>query len=114
MHSLRGGIEVRAIRRQLDEVDAAVWSGKESPDIWPFVIGGVVPDDMNDALFGVAGLNLGKNRAALIPSTVVGSTKGASQVSRLSAPWIFTRPRPAVVGTPGFEPVLTQPKAGFV
>jgi hypothetical protein len=49
-----------ASRRQLDEVDAAVWSGKKSPDIWPFVIGGVVPDDMNDALFGVAGLNFGK------------------------------------------------------
>ena len=49
-----------ASRRQLEEVDAPVWSGKESPDIWPFMIGGVVPDDMNDALFGVAGLNPGK------------------------------------------------------
>ena len=41
-------------------MDAAIWSGEESPDIRPFVIGGIVPDDMNDALVGIAGFNLGK------------------------------------------------------
>ena len=41
-------------------MDAVVRSGKKSPDIWLIVIGCVVPDDMNDALFGIRGLNLGK------------------------------------------------------
>ncbi|PZX24574.1 hypothetical protein LY10_02825, partial [Planktotalea frisia] len=39
----------------MHEMDAAIWSGEESPDIRPFVIGGIVPDDMNDALVGIAG-----------------------------------------------------------
>ena len=51
---------MRAIGRQLDQVDAAVFARQKSPDIRPFVVSSVVPDDMNDALFGVAGLNLGK------------------------------------------------------
>jgi hypothetical protein len=56
-----------AIRRQLDEVDVAVWPCEESPVIWPFVIGGAVPDDMNDVLVGVAGLNLGKKLRRAAP-----------------------------------------------
>ena len=51
---------MRAIRRQLDEVDAAVWSGKESPDIRSFMIGGIVPDNMDQSLVRVASFNFGK------------------------------------------------------
>ena len=51
---------MRAIRQQLDEVDATVWSGKESPDIRPFVIGGIVPQDVDQALVRVASFNFGK------------------------------------------------------
>ena len=53
-------IEMGAVGRQLDQMDTASCPGEKGPDIGALVIGGVVPDDMNDALFGVAGLNLGK------------------------------------------------------
>jgi len=33
---------------------------QKSPDIGAFVVGGVVPDNMNDALVGVARLDLGE------------------------------------------------------
>ena len=56
------GVEVRAIRRQLNEVNAAVRPCEECPDIRSFMTGGVIPDDMDDnmpedmddALVGVA------------------------------------------------------------
>ena len=41
-------------------MDAARWPGQKSPDIRPFMIGSVVPDDMDDALVGVARLDLGE------------------------------------------------------
>ena len=37
------GVKVRAIWRQLDEVDPALWPCKEVPDIRPSVVGGVYP-----------------------------------------------------------------------
>ena len=51
---------MRAIGRQLDQVDAAVFARQKSPDIRPFVVGGIVPDHMNDALVGVALFDLGE------------------------------------------------------
>ena len=56
------GVDVRAIRRQLNEVNAAVLPCEECPDIRSFRTGGVIPDDMDDdmpedmddALVGVA------------------------------------------------------------
>ena len=42
------GVEVRAIRRQLNEVNAAVRPCEECPDIRSFRTGGVIPDDMDD------------------------------------------------------------------
>ncbi len=51
---------MRTTGRQLDQADAAVWPCGKCPDIWSFMIGGVVPDDMNDALVGVAGLDPGE------------------------------------------------------
>ena len=41
------GIDVRAIRRQLNEVNAAVRPCEECPDIRSFMTGGVIPDDMD-------------------------------------------------------------------
>jgi hypothetical protein len=33
---------------------------KKLSDVWPFVIGGIVPDDMDEAFVGVARLDLGE------------------------------------------------------
>ncbi len=51
---------MRAIGRQLDQVDAAVFAREKSPDIRPFVVSGVVPDHVDDAFILIAGLNLGQ------------------------------------------------------
>ena len=54
-----GGIEMRAIERQLDQMNAAVFARQERSDIGAFVVRGVVPDDMDDAPVGVACLDFG-------------------------------------------------------
>ena len=41
-------------------MDAARWPGQKSPDIRSLMVWGVVPDDMDDALVGVACLDLGE------------------------------------------------------
>lgn len=51
---------MRTIGRQLDQVDPAPGPCEKRPDVWSFMVGGVVPDHMNDALVGVAGFNLGE------------------------------------------------------
>ena len=48
------------VRRQVDTMDAAVQPGEKSPDIRAFVVGGIFPDDMDQALVGVARLNFGE------------------------------------------------------
>ena len=53
------GIEMGAIGRQLDQMNAAVFARQECSDIGAFVVRGVVPDDMDDALVGVARLGFG-------------------------------------------------------
>ncbi len=53
------GIEMGAIGRQLDQMNAAVFARQERSDIGAFVVRGVVPDDMDDALVGVARLDFG-------------------------------------------------------
>ena len=116
------GVDVRAIRRRLNEVNSAVRPCEECLDIRSFMTGGVIPDDMDDdmpenmddALVGVASPCPGEKLRGADPIDGRRLDKGASKVSRLSAPWIFTRPRPAVVLTAGFEPFLTRPKAGLV
>ncbi len=52
-------VQMRTIRRQRDQVDPAVGTGEESTHLRPFVIGGVVPDDVNHPFVRVAGLDLG-------------------------------------------------------
>ncbi len=56
----RWRIETRAVGRQLDQMDTASCPCEEGSDIWPFVVGSVVPDDMNVALIGVARLDPGQ------------------------------------------------------
>ena len=41
-------------------MDAAVFARDKSPDIWPFVVGRVVPDDVDQSFVRVARLNLGE------------------------------------------------------
>jgi hypothetical protein len=53
------GVEMVAIGRQLDQMNAAVFARQERSDIGAFVLKGVVPDDMDDALIGVARLDFG-------------------------------------------------------
>ena len=53
-------IEMRAVRRQLDQMDTASCPGEEGSDIGAFVVGRGVPDDMNDALVRVALFDLGQ------------------------------------------------------
>ena len=79
-------IEVGEVGRQLDQMDTAGCPGEKGPDIGALFIGGVVPDDINDALIGFRSSILVRSCTALTPSTVVGSTKGASKVSRFTAP----------------------------
>ena len=63
-------IEMRAVGRQLDQMDAASCPGEEGSDIGPFVAGSVVPDDMNDALIGVTLLDLGQKLCCTDPMNV--------------------------------------------
>ncbi|SUZ34145.1 hypothetical protein ROE7235_03928 [Roseibaca ekhonensis] len=49
-----------AIGRQLDQMDTAGCPRKKSSDIRSFMVGGVVPDDVNDTLVGVALFDLGQ------------------------------------------------------
>ena len=58
---------MRAVGRQLDQMDTASCPGEEGSDIGPCVVGSVVPDDMNDALIGVALLDLGQKLCCTDP-----------------------------------------------
>ena len=53
------GIEIGAIGRQLGQMNAAVFARQGRFDVGAFVVRGVVPDDMDDALVGVARLDFG-------------------------------------------------------
>ena len=53
-------IKVRAIGRQLDQVDAAVFALEKSPDIRPFAVSGVIPDHVDNGFILIAVLNLGQ------------------------------------------------------
>ena len=46
------GIEMWAIERQLDQMNATVSARQERSDIGAFVVWGIVPNDVNDTLSG--------------------------------------------------------------
>ena len=67
---------MRAIGWQLDQVDTALWPCKELPDIRSLVIGGIIPNDMDEAFVGVACLNLGEQLRGTGPIHRSGLDKG--------------------------------------
>ena len=69
-------VQMRAVWWKLDQMDAAVWPCEESPDIWSFVVGGVVPDDMDDALVRIARLDPGEELCGTDPIDGRGFDKG--------------------------------------
>ncbi len=54
------GVEMWVIGRQLGQVDAAGFARQKRPDIRPFMVGGIVPDYVNNAFFGVSRLDFGQ------------------------------------------------------
>ena len=48
-------------------MDTAPWSGEKCPDVGPFMVGGVIPDDMDDAFVGVARLDFGEKLGSADP-----------------------------------------------
>ena len=79
-------IEVRAVRRQLDQMDTASCPGEEGSDIGPFVVGRVVPDDMNDALVSIARFDLGQKLCCTDPINGCGLDKRCIEVLKITAP----------------------------
>jgi hypothetical protein len=79
-------IEMRAVGRQLDQMDTASCPGEEGSDIGPFVVGNVVPDDMNDALIGVTLLDLGQKLCCTDPINGCGLDKGCIEGFEVTAP----------------------------
>ena len=54
------GIEMWAIGRQLDQMNATVFARQERSDIGTFVVWGIVPNDVNDTFVRVSGLDFGE------------------------------------------------------
>ena len=77
---------MRAVGRQLDQMDTASCSRKEGSDIGPFVVGRVVPDDMNDALVGVARFDLGQKLCCTDPINGCGLDKGCIEGFKVHSP----------------------------
>ena len=79
-------IEMRAVGRQLDQMDTASCPGKKSSDIEPFVVGSVVPDNMNNALIGVTLLDLGQKLRGTDPINGCGLDKGCVKSFEVHSP----------------------------
>ena len=60
-------VQVRAVRGQLDKMDTTILPCEKLCDIRPFVIGGVVPENMDQALVRVARFNLGEKLCGADP-----------------------------------------------
>jgi hypothetical protein len=69
-------VQVRAVRGQLDKMDTTLWPCEKFSDIWRFVIGGIVPDDMDQSLVRVACFNLGEKLCGADPIDGRGLDKG--------------------------------------
>ena len=53
-------IEMWAIGRQLDQMNATFFARQERSDIGAFVVWGIVPNDVNDTFVRVSGLDFGE------------------------------------------------------
>ena len=60
-------VQVRAVRRQLDKMDTTIWPCEKFSNIRPSVIGGIIPDDMDQSLVRVACFNLGEKLCGADP-----------------------------------------------
>ena len=60
-------VQVRAVRGQLDKMDTTILPCEKLSDIRPFVIGGIVPDDIGSMLVRVACFNLGEKLCGADP-----------------------------------------------
>ena len=60
-------VQVRAVRGQLDKMDTTILPYEKLSDIQPFLIGGIVPDDIDQSLARVAGFNLGSKLCGADP-----------------------------------------------
>jgi hypothetical protein len=67
-------------------MDTASCPGKESSNIGPSVVGGVVPDDMNDARVRVARFDLGQKLGWTDPINGCGLDKRCIEVLKITAP----------------------------
>ena len=79
-------IEMGAVGWQLDQMDTASCPGEEIPEIGAFMGSGIVPDDMNDALVGVADFDLGQKLCCTGPINGCGLDKGCIEGFEVTAP----------------------------
>ena len=61
------GIEMRAIGRQWDQMNATVFARQERSDIGAFVVWGIDPNNVNDTFVRVSRLDLGENLSGANP-----------------------------------------------
>jgi len=67
-------------------MDATSRPGKKGPDIRSFVVSVIVADDVNDALAGVAGLDLGQKLRGTDPINRCGLDKGCVESLKVQGP----------------------------
>ena len=78
------------------------------------MIGGIVPDDMDQSLVRTACFNFGAKLCGIDRIDGRWLDKGCVEGFQVERAMDINPVRPAVVGTAGFEPAFTQPYAGFV
>ncbi len=97
---------------QEDERDAAVWSLQPLPDHTGVMITGVVDDDVDPPLAGVAGLQLREQRDGGGGIDPLGLNQRAVEILQVDAAWRLRRWRPDVPRNATLSPLRTQPCAG--
>jgi hypothetical protein len=107
-------IEMRAVRRQLDQMDTASCPGEEGSDIGTFVVGSVVPDDMNDAFVRVARFDLGQKLCCTDPINGCGLDEGCNEAFEVHSPMNVHTTAPCRAENRWVDPTFTQPDAGLV
>ena len=91
------GIEMRAIGRQSDQMNAAFFARQERSDIGAFVVWGIAPDDMDDAFVGVARLDFGQQLRGANPIDGGWFNEGCVEGFQVQSPvTVATHPAPAL------------------
>ncbi len=97
---------------QEDERDAAVWSLQPLPDHTGVMITGVVGDDVDPPLAGVAGLQRREQRDGGGGIDPLGLDQRVVESLQVDAAWRLRRWRPDVRRNATLSPLRTQPCAG--